>query len=205
MDEYFNLWYTHILAPWEGGIADRPLKDDPGGLTNRGVTIAVWKQYALKLFGIPGTEATLRQISKEQAKRVAYELYWKFYGIDAIKNPAIKILVADSVWGGGGYSSLGYKSGTNTQRAAQINKDNEVNKKLFDVLVERRLTYLRSLKNYAANKNGWENRVQNGDKTRLSITQVVAKYGLNKIAAAAGISLIGAVSLFFWAGQFTGA
>ena len=201
MDSLFNLWYTHILTPWEGGIADRPLIDDPGGFTNKGVTIGVWREQAPKLFGIVGTEATLRNITKEQAQAIAYQTYWKFYGIDKIENSAIKLIVAESVWGGGGYSSLGYKSGTNSQRAAKINADSTKNPKLFDQLVQNRLTYLRSLKNYQANKNGWEKRVWKGDY-RLSLTQLVAKYKLNTVAKVAGISLLGATALFFWVGQF---
>ncbi|HYH02972.1 MAG TPA: glycosyl hydrolase 108 family protein [Bacillota bacterium] len=197
MDEYFNLWFGKLLEPWEGGIADRPLKDDPGGLTNRGVTIGIWKQYATKLFGIPGTEATLRQITAEQAKRIAYEIYWKAYSIDTITNPAIKILAAESVWGGGGYPSIGYRSGTFTQRANQINADNKTNPKLFDLMVQRRLSYLRSLKNYPVNARGWENRVMNGDKTRLSLVQLVQKYALNNVAAVAGISIVSLATLFF--------
>ena len=193
MDAVFELWNEYILKEWEGGIADRPLRDDPGGLTNKGVTIAVWKEWAPKLFGITGNETTLRQLTEAQAKRVAYEIYWKHYGIDKVTNPAIKLLLADSVWGGGGYSSLGYKSGTYAQRAAQINKDNQANPNLFNVLVNRRLAYLRSLKNYEVNKNGWENRVWKGDPQRLSLTQVVAKYKLNN--AAVGISLVSAVAL----------
>lgn len=193
MDAVFELWNEYILKEWEGGIADRPLRDDPGGLTNKGVTIAVWREWAHKLFGIVGNETTLRQLTEAQAKRVAYEIYWKFYGIDKVTNPAIKLLLADSVWGGGGYSSLGYKTGTYAQRAAQINKDNQANSNLFNVLVNRRLAYLRSLKNYEVNKNGWENRVWKGDPQRLSLTQVVAKYKLNN--AVVGISLVSAVAL----------
>lgn len=193
MDAVFELWNEYILKEWEGGIADRPLKDDPGGLTNKGVTIAVWREWAPKLFNIVGNEATLRQLTEAQAKRVAYEIYWKFYGIDKVTNPAIKLLLADSVWGGGGYRSLGYESGTYAQRAAQINKDNQANANLFNVLVNRRLAYLRSLKNYEVNKNGWENRVWKGDPQRLSLTQVVAKYKLNN--AVVGISLVSAVAL----------
>ncbi|MGV3597113.1 MAG: glycosyl hydrolase 108 family protein [Bacteroidota bacterium] len=194
MDAVFELWNEYILKEWEGGIADRPLKDDPGGLTNKGVTIAVWREWAPKLFNIVGNEATLRQLTEAQAKRVAYEIYWKFYGIDKVTNPAIKLLLADSVWGGGGYSSLGYKSGSYAQRAAQINKDNQTNSNLFSVLVNRRLAYLRSLPNYQANKNGWENRVWKGDRQRLSLTQVVAKYKLNN--ATVGIGIITALTMF---------
>lgn len=193
MDAVFELWNEYILKEWEGGIADRPLRDDPGGLTNKGVTIAVWRQWAHKLFGITGNETTLRQITEAQAKRVAYEIYWKFYGIDKVTNPAIKLLLADSVWGGGGYNSLGYKTGTYAQRAAQINKDNQASPNLFTMLVQRRLAYLRSLSNYAVNKNGWENRVWKGDNSRLSLTQVVTKYNLNTLTA--GISLASAVAL----------
>ncbi|KAB2915129.1 MAG: hypothetical protein F9K23_11585 [Bacteroidetes bacterium] len=193
MDAVFELWNEYILKEWEGGIADRPLRDDPGGLTNRGVTIAVWREWAPKLFGIPGNETTLRQLTEAQAKRVAYEIYWKFYGIDKVNNPAIKMLLADSVWGGGGYSSLGYKTGTYAQRAGLINKDNQANPRLFDLLVQRRLAYLRSLSNYQANKNGWENRVWRGNGKMLSLTQVVAKYNLNN--AVVGVSLVSAIAL----------
>lgn len=201
MDKYFQLWNKYILGPWEGGIADRPLKDDPGGLTNRGVTIKIWREWAPMLFGIQGNETTLRKLTEEQAQTVAYHVFWKYYGIDKINNPAIKLLIADSVWGGGGYPSLGYNKGTTAQRTAQINAESEKDPALFSKMVQRRLAYLRSLKNYEVNKNGWENRVWKGDKTRLSLTQVVKKYSLNTVAAVAGISLVGATALFFWVGQ----
>lgn len=201
MDAVFELWNEYILTPWEGGIANRPLKDDPGGFTNKGVTIGIWREWAPKLFGIEGTETSLRKITVQQAKTIAYHVFWKFYGIDKVNNPALKLLIADSVWGGGGYPSLGYSSGNISQRIAQINTDSQNDPNLFDTMVQRRLNYLRSLKNYQANKNGWENRIWKGDSKRLSLTQVVAKYNLNTLAAVAGIGLFGATALFFWLGQ----
>lgn len=197
MADVFEIWYNQLLVPWEGGIANRPLSADPGGLTNRGVTIATWKKYAPLLFGIPGTESTLLKITAEQAKRIAKEVYWNFYAIDTITNPAIQLLVAESVWGGGGYPSLGYPNGTNLQRAAQINADNAKNKNLFYTMLSKREAYLRSLPNAGANP-GWFTRTLGGDKYgKLGLKDLVERYGLNTVTTVAiGATLVALAGVY---------
>lgn len=175
MNKIFKIWLDEVVAPWEGGIADRPLIEDPGGFTNRGVTLKVWQEFAPKLFNITGNTDTLKKITVEQAERIAFEIYWKFYRIDSINNDAIKILVAESCWGGGGYRSLGYSLGSTKERISLINAQSQSNPKLFYELVEDRINYLKGLANFSKNP-GWVPRVKTGDKERLSMVQVCEKY-----------------------------
>lgn len=198
MSDTFEIWYTKLLDPWEGELANRPPSADPGGLTNKGVTIATWKKYAPILFGIPGNEQTLLTITDAQAKRIAKEVYWNAFQIDKIKNPAIQILVAESSWGGGSYASLGYKSGTYLERAEQINADSQTDKNLFYTMLSKREAYLRSLPQAKYNP-GWFTRTLGNDPYgRLGIKDLVEQYGLNTVVAVAtGGTVLVFIGIFF--------
>lgn len=91
--------YFPIVLKWEGGWADDPL--DKGGKTNMGVTLKVWEAWATKLFGIPGTEETLRKATKEQISKICKVLYWDILKCDEIKHQGIAAMIADWGWGSG--------------------------------------------------------------------------------------------------------
>lgn len=147
----FNAWYNTIIASksGEGGISNRSLKDDPGGLTNHGITLKVFQTSGAKLVNLPPTKEGLMQLTAPQAGVIAKNLYWDRYKIDTIVNHKFQPIVADSYFNGGGINSLGFKN------ISALNGSNVS----VSQLLNNRLAYLKKLSNWDANKNGWTDRL----------------------------------------------
>jgi len=149
MDAVFEKWWTNIIRKWEGGVANRPPEEDPGGYTKHGITIGYWKDKGAKILGRPATLAALSAITWDDAKKIAYQGFWIGDKINTVVNPAFRPFVADAYWLGGRMSSLGYAS------IAALNRN-----KLETVqnLYNKRMAYLKKLSNWQYNKGGWTNR-----------------------------------------------
>lgn len=162
MDKIFNKWFDGVIKKWEGGAALRPYSEDPGGLTKHGVTIGYWRREAHKYVNKPPTEEALLGIDWNDARTIAYEGFWKKKRINRIFNPALRPIVADAYWLGGGLTSLGF------------NSIQELNRSLFTSpgkLYNKRMAYLRSLSNWAPNAKGWTNRINDVSKIAKSISR----------------------------------
>jgi lysozyme family protein len=73
--------FLPILLQNEGGWVDNPR--DPGGATNKGVTIGTLREYGPRLLGIPANIENLRALTDEQAGRIYKSQYWdSIYGDD---------------------------------------------------------------------------------------------------------------------------
>lgn len=70
------------LLQHEGGFVNDPA--DPGGATNKGVTLATFNRCAQSLLGVAPSLATLRALTDEQAGKIYKALYW-----DAIRGDQI--------------------------------------------------------------------------------------------------------------------
>lgn len=180
MDKAFEEWFTNVIRKWEGGSAERDPKDDPGGFTRHGVTIGHWISNGAKIIGKPPTKEALNTITWDDAKKIAYVDFWVKKKINTIANSSFRPIVADTYWLGGGISSLGYPS------IAALNKN-----KLETVsgLFNKRMNYLKSLKNWDANKNGWANRMN-------SVIESAKKFGGNNKIMIAGV-IIGSAALAY--------
>jgi lysozyme family protein len=69
MDRNFNRAVEAVLKH-EGGFVDHP--KDPGGATNKGITIANFRRYVKP----NGTVADLKKLTTDQAKTVYRRMYW---------------------------------------------------------------------------------------------------------------------------------
>jgi len=69
----FNSFFPTLLKH-EGGFVNDPV--DPGGATNKGVTLATFKQCAQSLLGIAPTLDNLRNLTDAQAGTIYKALYW---------------------------------------------------------------------------------------------------------------------------------
>lgn len=76
--------FLPTLLKFEGGFVDDPI--DPGGATNKGITIGTFQTCAHRLLGIEPTLANLKTLTDAQAGRIYKPLYW-----DAIRGDDIAL------------------------------------------------------------------------------------------------------------------
>ncbi|MGJ7900875.1 glycoside hydrolase family 108 protein [Lysobacter sp. 1R34A] len=77
----FNEYFPQLLT-FEGGYVDDPA--DPGGATNKGITLATFEAHAQSLLGIAPTLDNLKALSNGQAAVLYKTLYWDPLYCDAI-------------------------------------------------------------------------------------------------------------------------
>lgn len=101
----------NILAPFilsfEGGYVNDPR--DPGGATNRGVTIATWRQVGYDKDGDGDIDvADLKLITPADAvSRVMKPHYWDRWQADRIKSQSVANIVVDWLWASGKHGITG--------------------------------------------------------------------------------------------------
>lgn len=161
----------------EGGVRDRPLKDDPGGLTNLGITQRVYSAY---LADIGRPDQSVRMITRAEALDIYKRYYWDSVWGD--KLPAgIDICVFDAavnsgppqaiVWlqraiGVDDDSAMGFRTLNATREADPL--------EVIDSICDQRWAFMQKLKNFQANKIGWNNRVKLIRKTAKSWARAAA-------------------------------
>jgi lysozyme family protein len=88
LDHYF----AHLLA-FEGGYVNDPV--DPGGATNKGVTMQTFTRYAKTLLGVEPTLENLRTLTVEQARKIYKTGYWDTLHCDEIPDQALAEIIFD--------------------------------------------------------------------------------------------------------------
>lgn len=158
-----------FIFKWEGGWSNH--KNDKGGATNMGVTIATWKRhgYDKNRDGVIDAK-DLKLITREDAVRIL-RIYWNKWKADQINNQSIANILVDWVWGSGANGIkipqriLGVKQdgivGPKTIEA--VNKYEQ--KTLFDKIHKAREQYFRDICRRDSTQyvflNGWLNRLNN--------------------------------------------
>lgn len=117
-NEAFEKWLFYMTG-FEGGEVDHP--NDRGKYTNKGVTIGLWSNLAPKLFGIPGTAATLAKITYEQHREIALWHWDQVHGDDV--EGGIAIQLAEQAWGSGLGSMHPIQHAINENGLVKINVD----------------------------------------------------------------------------------
>lgn len=167
MDRNFQRALSRVLKH-EGGFANHP--EDPGGATNRGVTLATFRAYVKP----DGTVADLKQITDEQVSTVYYRHYWA--AVNAHQLPA-----------GVDYAVFDFAVNSGPKRAAQylqgvlgVAQDGRVGPKttaaaeaadhpaVINALCDRRLAFLQRQKTWKTFGKGWSRRVEDVRKTALA-------------------------------------
>lgn len=155
----FEILADFILS-WEGGYVNH--KNDKGGATNRGVTIATWKKQGWDKDGDGDIDVDdLKLITADDAKHIMRFNFWNRWKADQIKSQAIANSLVDFVWGSGFYGIkipqrlLGVKAdgivGSKTMTA--LNAQNP--QAFFNRLQARRKEYLLSISKPGTLNHEW--------------------------------------------------
>jgi len=148
-----------LVLKHEGGFVNHP--SDPGGATNKGVTIGTYRQYV----NAKGTVADLKKITDAQVATVYRNHYW-----NAVK--------ADDLPSGLDYAVFDYAVNSGPARAAKhlqavlgVSQDGVIGpatlaaarshptQDVIKSLCSKRMTFLRSLNTWGTFGKGWTNRV----------------------------------------------
>ena len=131
-----------VILRAEGGFVDDP--HDPGGATNRGVTIATLSAY----FGRPATLAEVRDLTRDTAARIYETDYWRPAGCDTL--PAgLDLVVFDAAVNCGDARALAFlKRAGGGDTAARIRSYQAAS-----------LTFHKSLATWSRYGHGWSARL----------------------------------------------
>lgn len=141
------------ILKWEGGFVNDPT--DKGGATNKGVTIATWKQCGYDKNGDGKIDVTdLKLISNADVRdRVLRPYYWNRWKADDIKSQKVANILVDWVWGSGAHGIkkpqmlLGVAADgiVGPKTIAAVNNANP--DKLFDSIYKAREAFLKNIVN----------------------------------------------------------
>ena len=152
---FFIMAKVDILLPFilsfEGGFSNHPA--DKGGATNKGVTIATWRQVGYDKDGDGDIDVNdLRLITdKDVRDRVLVPHYWNRWKADFILSQSVANIVVDWVWASGKHGITG------VQRLLGVKADGIVGAKtlgalnardsreLFDAIKAERVKFIRNI------------------------------------------------------------
>lgn len=159
MDRNFAASLSHVLKH-EGGFVNHP--NDPGGATNRGITLATFRRYVKR----NGTVTDLKNLTVQQAGIVYRKQYW-----DRVKG--------DDLPSGIDYAVFDFAVNSGPARAAKylqavvgVNQDGKIGPKtlaavkradpqtVIERLCDDRLAFLKRLKTWPTFGRGWSRRVE---------------------------------------------
>lgn len=92
MADFFK-FLPHLLK-FEGGFVDDP--HDPGGMTNKGVTLSVFKEYARPVINVEPSIESLKNLTDEQAAKLYKLLYWDHIQGDLIQFQPLAEIICDA-------------------------------------------------------------------------------------------------------------
>lgn len=150
-----------LVLRHEGGFVNHP--KDPGGATNKGITIGTYRRY----INAKGTVADLKAITDEQVATVYKKHYW-----DKVRG--------DDLPSGVDYAVFDFAVNSGPARAAKylqsvvgVKQDGIIGRETIaaatwsdpgatiNALCDKRMAFLRGLSTWSAFGKGWTNRVAN--------------------------------------------
>lgn len=176
MKENFETAYR-LIRQKEGGLANRPKKADPGGLTNFGVTQKTYDAYRTRM-GLP--LQSVRNITQEEVRSIYYHDYAKPVRFDELPAGIDYVMFDMAIHSG---VSRAVKL---LQRTLKVQQDGDFGSKtmnalqavakhsvtsLIEAVLETRLAFLKTLRNWKANANGWQKRITFVQKNALSLAR----------------------------------
>jgi lysozyme family protein len=183
-----------LVLKHEGGWADHPA--DPGGATNKGITLATFRQYVKK----NGTVADLKAITDAQVAQVYKAHYWNAVRSDQL--PAgLDYAVFDFAVNSGPARAAKY-----LQRIVGVAQDGVIGPqtlaavakhdpaKLITRLCDDRLAFLKGLSTWPTFGKGWSRRVE--DVRRDALAMVGAAQSPASDNTQAATSILSAIITF---------
>lgn len=153
-----------IIKKWEGGFSDNP--NDSGGATNKGVTLATFRQF----YGQNKTVNDLKAITDAQWLNIFLSGYWNKVRATEINNQSIANIIVDWAWASGPDTAA-----RKVQKIVNVDVDGIVGPKtlaainaynpqqLFDRIKSERISFVENLvKNRPKDSvflTGWKNRI----------------------------------------------
>lgn len=161
---------SSVLVPFilsfEGGFVNHP--KDPGGPTNRGITIATFRS----VFGALSSVDDLKKMSHEQWHHVFKSKYWDRWLADLIESQSVANLLVDWVWASGAHGIkrpqeiLGFRGsdvdgivGPRTIAALNAAIRDRGARDVFDKLFARRMLFIKSCAHFDVFGRGWLRRL----------------------------------------------
>lgn len=168
MNSNFPTALSEVLRD-EGGFVDHP--KDPGGATNKGITIATYRKWIDK----DGTAEDLKRITDSQVQKIYRSVYW-----NAVKG--------DELPSGVDYAVFDFAVNSGPVRAAKylqavlgVAQDGKIGPitlaatknidagDLINALCDRRMAFLKSLKTFDTFGKGWTSRVSRVRKKAIEM------------------------------------
>jgi len=158
MKENWQTCLQHVLKS-EGGYVNH--KDDPGGMTNLGVTKRVWEEWV----GHAVDEQTMRNLTPDLVAPLYKKRYWDAVRADDLPSGVDFVVFDCAVNSGVGRASKFL------QQAAGVTDDGKIGpgtlqavmakdpKELVDTFCDKRQAFLEALPTFATFGKGWSRRV----------------------------------------------
>jgi lysozyme family protein len=161
--------FLPMLLKFEGGYVDDP--EDPGGETNKGVTMATFQNCSHELLGIDPTSDNLKALTDAQAGIIYKALYWNKIQGDAIDLQDLANIVCDFFVNAGSHATKLLQN-VMIQMGASVSVDGVIGPgsiaalsslpqlEVYQRYKEGRIAYYQSLgQKYPKFLKGWLNRV----------------------------------------------
>lgn len=152
----------------EGGYVNHPR--DPGGATNRGITLATYRRYIKR----SGTVADLKALTEAEAVKVYKAQYW-----DAVKADQLPVGV-DYTVADFAVNSGPARAAKHLQKAIGVKQDGKIGPATLAAVASRdpaqivhaihdsRMAFLRGLKTWGTFGRGWTRRVSEVQSSSLA-------------------------------------
>jgi lysozyme family protein len=171
MQSNFDVCLELMLAH-EGGFVNHP--QDPGGMTNLGVTARVWEEW----LGRPTNEKEMRALTPLMVKPLYKRKYWDAIRADELVDGVDYCVFDVAVNSGVGRAikflqqSVGATpdGGFGSITMALVKQAESDPVKLIEMYSARRLEFLQSLKTFETFGKGWSRRVAEVKETAISMT-----------------------------------
>ncbi|AEO41858.1 glycosyl hydrolase 108 family protein [Xanthomonas euvesicatoria pv. eucalypti] len=127
----FNAFFPTLLKH-EGGFVNDPV--DPGGATNKGITLSTFKAYAQNLLGIEPSLANLRALTDAQAGVIYKAQYWDRLRADQIALQPLANIVFDFYVNAGNNAIKLLQTVLNSQTGGKLVADGRMGPATFAAL-----------------------------------------------------------------------